>query len=323
MDFENAEGCMKKRMVIAGANGFMGLVLVDYFKAHYDIHIITRKPLAIAETTNHLWDGKTLGEWAKTLDGAEVLINLAGRSVNCRYNEKNKQEIFESRTYSTKILGEAISKTAKPPKVWLNSSTATIYRHAEDRAMDDETGEIGTGFSVEVAKLWEKTFFDAPTPHTRKVAMRTAMVLGKHGGVLPVMANLVRYGLGGTMASGRQYVSWVHEYDVCRAVEFLIASRLEGTVNLSAPNPLPNALFMKQLRQHLKQPFGLPSTKWMLEIGAVFLQTETELILKSRRVTSTRLEAAGFRFVFPELQQTLTDLLPDSAHSVKPHDTKK
>jgi uncharacterized protein len=300
---------MKPRMVIAGANGFMGLVIADYFKPRYDVHTLTRKPLTIAETTNHLWDGKTLGDWAKTLDGAEVLINLAGRSVNCRYNEENKKEIFDSRTQSTNVLGDAIAKASNPPKVWLNSSTATIYRHAEDSPMDDETGEIGKGFSVEVAKLWEKTFFDAATPHTRKVAMRTAMVLGKNGGVLPVLASLSRYGLGGTMASGRQYVSWVHERDVCRAAEFLIESGLEGTVNLSAPKPLPNAVFMKRLRQHLKQPLGLPSTRWMLEIGAVFLKTETELILKSRWVLPSRLEQSGFRFRFTELPSTLKDLL--------------
>jgi uncharacterized protein len=300
---------MKPRMVIAGANGFMGLVIADYFKPRYDVHTLTRKPLTIAETTNHLWDGKTLGDWAKTLDGAEVLINLAGRSVNCRYNEENKKEIFDSRTQSTNVLGDAIAGAKTPPKVWLNSSTATIYRHAEDRPMDDETGEIGTGFSVEVAKLWEKTFFDAATPHTRKVAMRTAMVLGKNGGVLPVLANLAHYGLSGTMASGRQYVSWVHERDVCRAAEFLIESGLEGTVNISAPKPLPNAVFMKRLRQHLKQPLGLPSTRWMLEIGAVFLKTETELILKSRWVLPSRLERSGFRFQFTELPSTLKDLL--------------
>jgi uncharacterized protein len=300
---------MKPRLVIAGANGFMGLVLIEYFKPHYDVQTITRKPLMIPETTNHLWDGKTLSDWASVLDGAEVLINLAGRSVNCPYNEANKKEIFDSRTNSTKILGEAIAKAKNPPKVWLNSSTATIYRHAEDRAMNDETGEMGSGFSVEVAKLWEKTFFDTPTPHTRKVAMRTAMVLGKHGGVLPVLANLARYGLGGMMASGKQYISWVHEQDVCRAVEFLIDSGLEGTVNISAPNPLQNATFMAQLRQHLKQPIGLPATKWMLEIGAVLLKTETELILKSRRVISTRLEAEGFRFKFPALKETFADLL--------------
>lgn len=300
---------MKPRLVIAGANGFMGLVLVDYFKPYYDVHTITRKPLTIAKTSNHLWNGKTLGDWAKALDGAEVFINLAGRSVNCRYNEKNKQEIFDSRKLSTRVLGEAITKAKNPPKVWLNSSTATIYRHAEDKPMDDETGEIGKGFSVEVAKLWEKTFFAASTPHTRKVAMRTAIVLGKNGGVLPVLAKLAKYGLGGTMASGKQMMSWVHEDDVCRAIAFLISSDLEGTVNISAPNPLPNKDFMQLLRQQLKQPFGLPSTKWMLELGAIFLQTETELILKSRWVISTKLEAAGFRFNYSDVKGVLEDLM--------------
>jgi uncharacterized protein (TIGR01777 family) len=300
---------MKARMVIAGANGFMGLVLVEYFKTKYDIHTLTRKRLEPLGTHNHLWDGKTFGDWASVLDGAEVIINLAGHSVNCRYSDTNKKEILDSRVNSTKVLGEAIAGAKNPPRVWLNSSTATIYRHAEDRPMDDETGDIGSGFSVNVAKAWEKMFFDAPTPKTRKVAMRTAMVLGKDGGVLPVLANLARYGLGGKMASGKQYVSWIHEQDVCRAIEFLIASDLDGTLNVSAPNPVQNKIFMSLLRKQVKQPIGLASTKWMLELGAIFLKTETELILKSRWVIPSRLEKAGFRFAFPELKGGLEDLL--------------
>lgn len=299
---------MKPRMVIAGANGFMGLVLADYFKTHYEIHTLTRKRLELPISHNHLWDGKTLSEWAKVLDGAEVLINLAGRSVNCRYNDANKKEILDSRVNSTKVLGEAIAGAKHPPKVWLNSSTATIYRHAEDRPMDDETDEIGSGLSVGIAKAWEQTFFDAPTPETRKVALRTAMVLGKHGGVLPVLANLARYGLGGKMASGMQYISWIHERDVCRVVEFLITGDLAGTFNVSAPQPVQNKTFMKLLRGQVKQPIGLASTKWM-KLGAIFLKTETELILKSRWVIPSRLEKAGFRFVFPELKGGLEDLL--------------
>lgn len=299
----------KPRLVIAGANGFMGLVLADYFKAACEIHTLTRKRLELPDINNHLWDGKTLGEWAKVLDGADVLINLAGRSVNCRYNEANKKEILDSRVNSTRVLGEAIDKAKNPPRVWLNSSTATIYRHAQDRPMDDETGEIGSGFSVNIAKAWEKTFFDAPTPNTRKVALRTAMVLGKHGGVLPVLANLARYGLGGKMASGMQYISWVHEQDVCRAIEFLITNDFEGTFNVSAPNPLQNKMFMELLREQTKQPIGLASTKWMLELGAIFLKTETELILKSRWIIPSRLQKAGFHFAFPELKGALEDLL--------------
>jgi uncharacterized protein len=300
---------MKLRIVITGANGFIGLVLIDYFKVHYDIHTVTRKPLILADTTNHLWDGKTLGDWAKALDSAEVIINLAGRSVNCRYHKKNREEILESRVNSTRVVGEAIADAKNPPKVWLNASTATIYRHAQDKPMDDETGEIGSGFSVNVAKAWEKTLFDAPTPSTRKVAMRTAMVLGKNGGVLPVLANLARYGLGGKMATGTQYVSWIHEQDVCRAVEFLMVNDLRGTVNVSAPHPAPNKIVMSLLRQRLEQPLGLPSSEWMLELGAVFLKTETELILKSRWVIPSRLQKAGFRFEFSELKGALEDLV--------------
>jgi uncharacterized protein len=218
---------------------------------------------------------------------------------------------LDSRLNSTRVLGEAIAKAKQPPKVWLNSSTATIYRHAEDRPMDDETGEIGSGFSVNVAKAWERTFFEAQTPDTRKVSLRTAMVLGKKGGVLPVLANLARYGWGGKMASGKQYVSWVHELDVCRAIEFLIASDLAGTFNVSAPNPVQNKLFMTLLRKQLKQPIGLASAKGTLELGAIFLGTETELILNSRWVIPSRLQKAGFQFAFPELETALKALLKE------------
>jgi uncharacterized protein len=216
-----------KRMVIAGANGFMGRALVEHFTG-YDIHTLTRRPLDILNTTNHIWDGETLGNWASSLDGAEVLINLAGRSVNCRYNQANQAAILESRVKSTAVLGTAVQQ-GLPPKVWLNSSTATIYRHAEDRPMTEQDGDIGSGFSVEVAKAWEKTLENAYTPHTRKIALRTAMVLGKGGGVLPVMANLARYGLGGSMGNGQQYISWVHEQDVCSSIEFLINSKTNSS----------------------------------------------------------------------------------------------
>jgi uncharacterized protein len=231
---------------------------------------------------------------------------LAGRSVNCRYNQKNRQDILESRILSTRVLGQAIENAKQPPEVWLNASTATIYRHAEDREMNEQNGEIGKGFSVEIAKAWESTLAQAITPKTRKVDLRTAMVLGLSGGVLPVLAQLVRFGFGGTFARGTQYVSWVHEHDLCRALEFLISQPLEGAVNIAA-QPQTNKVFMASLRKALSQPIGIPSTQWMLEIGAMILQTETELILKSRRVISTRLEQAGFRFEFLELESALKD----------------
>ncbi len=330
---------MKPIMVIAAANGYMGQVLMQYFRKDYKIFALVRSQpsqqvlqkfinmpvmdwFVWNETAqNHFdslqdiffvrWDGKTLGDWAKVLDGADVLINLAGRSVNCRYNQTNKREILESRIESTGILGEAVARAKKPPAVWLNSSTATIYRHAEDREMDEITGEIGKGFSVEIAKAWETTFAAAKTPQTRKVDLRTAMVLGLDGGVLPVLAKLVRFGVGGTMGNGGQYVSWVHEHDVCRAIEFLIAQPLEGAVNIAA-QPRQNKEFMALLRKALRQPIGIPSTDWMLEIGALVLQTETELILKSRRVVSTRLEQAGFRFSYPTFETALKDFFQGS-----------
>jgi hypothetical protein len=262
------------------------------------------------------WDGKSLGEWAKLVDGADVVVNLAGRSVNCRYHARNRRLILESRVNSTRVLGEAIAQCAQPPRVWLNASTATIYKHSIDRPMDEATGEIGAtpeandAFSVEVARAWEQALNQARTPDTRKVALRTAMVLGNgRNSVLPVLRLFARFGLGGKMASGRQFVSWIHEVDFCRAIEWLIAREdFIGPVNLAAPNPVPNREMMECVREVCRAPFGLPATRWMLELGAFFLRTETELIIKSRRVVPTRLMAAGFQFRFPHLREALVDL---------------
>lgn len=235
------------------------------------------------------------------MEGADAVLNLAGRSVNCRYNAKNRAEILDSRLDSTRVLGQAIAKSSAPPRVWLNSSTATIYRHAEDRPMNDETGEIGSGFSVGIALAWEQEFFATEVPRTRRVALRTAMVMGPQpGGPFVVFHRLAKLGLGGTLGSGRQMVSWLHDEDFCRAVKWLIEhDDISGPINVSAPNPLPNREFMREVRQAAGVPFGLPATRWMLEIGAVFLRTETELPLKSRWVLPSRLQAAGFEFEHP------------------------
>jgi uncharacterized protein (TIGR01777 family) len=238
------------------------------------------------------------------------VVNLAGRSVNCRYNARNRQEIYDSRLDSTRAVGEAIAACETPPPVWLNASSATVYRHALDRPMDEATGEIGTGFSVDVCLKWEQALRDAPTPRTRKVALRTALVLGPgEGGVMEAFLRLVRLGLGGTMGRGDQFVSWVHVGDFLGALDFLIDRQLEGAVNVAAPNPLTNREFMAALRRACRVPAGLPAAAWMLEIGAVFLGTETELILKSRRVVPGRLLAAGYQFRFPEAQEALHDLV--------------
>lgn len=269
-----------------------------------------------------VWDGETVGEWARELDGAEAVVNLAGRSVNCRYNPANRDEIYESRLRSTRAIGEAIAACAAAPPVWINSGSATIYRHALDRPMDEATGEIGTGFSVDVCLKWEKALNDAPTPATRKAALRSALVLGRGGGVMEAFLTIVRLGLGGTLGRGDQFVSWIHEADFARAVEWLIAHPdLEGPVNLASPHPVPNAEFMRTLRQVCRQPIGLPATEWMLEIGAIVLRTETELLLKSRRVVPTRLLESGFKFEYPELHRALEAIMDSaSAESAEPRE---
>ena len=227
------------------------------------------------------WDGRQLGGWAKELDGADVVINLAGRSVNCRYNQANRREIKESRIITTRLVGDAIAQAARPPRLWMNASTATIYRQAFDRVMDDVDGEIGGDeprlpstwrFSYDVATSWENAFFETLTPHTRKLALRTSMVMSPdRGGVFDTLLNLVRMGLGGSSGSGKQFVSWVHEVDFARAMEFLIArTDLEGRINITSPHPLPNRDFMAALRRAYGAPIGLPATDWMLEMGAFF-----------------------------------------------------
>jgi hypothetical protein len=306
------------RLIVPGGSGFLGRILTPWFGGRgWDVVVLTRRLEEVAAPARGVgWDGRTLGEWTRELDGAQAVVNLAGRSVNCRYHERNRREILDSRVFSTRVLGEAIARCASPPRVWLNSSTATIYKHSLDRAMDEETGEIGATpeakdvFSVEVAQAWESALAEANTPMTRKLALRTAIVLGADdGGVFRVLRRLVRMGLGGRMGSGRQFVSWIHEEDFCRAIEWLIGCEgFTGAVNLAAPAPVPNRELMRLLRQACGVPFGLPAACWMLEVGALLLRTETELIIKSRRVVPGRLLAAGFQFRFPTLPATLSDL---------------
>jgi len=308
----------KQDIVLAGGSGFLGQALANHFaKQNYDVVVLTRSPAKRDSPVKEVaWDGQTAGEWAAVLNGALAVVNLAGRSVNCRYHARNRQAILGSRVQTTRVLGDAIAQCAQPPRVWLNSSTATIYKHSLDQAMDERTGEIGAtreakdAFSVEVARAWEHTLNDARTPATRKVALRTAMVFGPgEGGVFRVLRRLVRLGLGGHMASGSQFVSWIHEEDFCRAIDWLVEREdLSGPVNLAAPGPVPNREMMRAFRRVCGARIGLPATRWMLELGACLLRTETELIIKSRRVTPARLMASGFQFRFPELEGALRDL---------------
>jgi len=308
------------RIVIPGGNGQVGHILARHFHAKSDeVTVLSRNP-APARWQTTAWDGVHEGDWIDTLDGADACINLAGRSVNCRYDDANRRAIIDSRVDSTRVLGRVIASLAKPPSVWLNASTATIYRHELERANDEITGVLGGNepgapdtwnFSIQVARAWEAAFEETPTPRTRKVALRSAMTMSPDpDGVFDVFLALVRRGSGGTVGSGRQYVSWIHDSDYIRATEFLIATdSLSGPVNLVSPNPLPNRDFQRVLREAWGTRIGLPTAEWMVEIGTFFMRTESELVLKSRRVIPTRLLNAGFSFHFPTWPEAAHDLV--------------
>ena len=313
-------GKKKLRIVIPGGSGQVGTLLAWHF--HGQGHVVTvlsRRPEP-APWRVVRWDAETEGGWVAELEGSDVCINLTGRSVNCRYGHKNRREIYDSRIVSTRLLNRVNAGLAEPPRVWLNSSTATIYRHSLDQANDEATGELGGGesgapdtwnFSIRVAKDWETAFFETETPRTRKVAVRSAVTFSAdRGGVFDVLSTLARRGLGGANGSGRQMVSWVHGVDFVRAVEFLIAREdLAGVVNIASPNPLPNAAFMLTLRRALGVPIGLLAPAWLIEIGCFFMRTESELVLKSRYVIPGRLCAAGFEFVFSDWEAAAADLV--------------
>jgi uncharacterized protein (TIGR01777 family) len=292
-----------KKVVIAGGSGFIGKYLKTKFEQ------LSYNVIAISRQKGFLnWN-----ETAKIVDAlnnSAILINLAGKSVNCRYTKENKQEILISRTSTTKMLGNAIEKCTNPPSLWINAGTATIYRHAQDRPMTENNGELGKGFSVNVAKAWEQAFFDFTLPHTRQVLLRMAIVLGKNEGVLKPLKNLVNFGLGGKHGSGNQMFSWIHIEDLFRIILFLNThEKLHGIFNCSAPNPVTNKILMQKLRESMNIKVGLPSPKWLLEFGAVFIKTETELVLKSRWVLPEKLLNADYHFNYPEIKMAINDLI--------------
>lgn len=307
------------KIVIPGGSGHVGNVLAREFHASgHEVVVLSRSPREAPWRTVR-WDGETLGDWVKEFEGADAVINLAGQSVNCRYTQENRKIITDSRVKSTRIVGEAIIRAWSPPRVWLQASTATIYAHRYDASNDEATGIIGGSepnapdtwrFSIDVATSWERALKESPTPQTRRVAMRSAIVMHPDAGSpFDILSRLVKFGLGGQAGDGRQFISWVHDQDFCRAVLWLIAhEELEGPVNIAAPNPLTNAEFMRILRDVWGAPFGLPAYEWMLELGAWALQSETELILKSRRVVPTRLLESGFTFRFPTWPEAAKDL---------------
>ena len=306
------------KIAIPGGSGQVGTLLARSFHAEGDdVVVLSRRPKHVPWRVVS-WDAATLGPWASEVDGADVVINLTGRSVNCRYTAANRKEILDSRVLSTRVIGQAIGQARQPPPVWLQASTATIYAHRYDAPNDEATGIIGGEepdapnswkFSIDVARAWEGTLSEATVPDTRKVALRSAMTMSPdRGGIFDTLLGLVRRGLGGIAGDGRQFVSWIHYEDFIAAIRWLIERDIAGVVNVAAPNPVPNAEFMRELRKAAGVGIGLPATRRMLEIGAILMRTETELILKSRRVVPRRLLESGFTFRYPDWRRAAVDL---------------
>ena len=307
------------KIVIPGGTGQVGTVLARAFhKGGNNVTVLSRRP-ANAPWRVVQWDGETLGDWVSQIERADVVINLAGQSVNCRYTTENRRILIDSRVKSTRVVGQAIAQANQPPRIWLQASTATLYAHRYDSPNDEATGIIGGAepdapetwrFSIDIVKRWEREVNEAATPVTRKVLMRSAIVMSPDpGGPFDTLLRLVRFGLGGRSGDGKQYISWIHDQDFMRAALWLIQhDEFDGPVNLAAPNPLPNSEFMRNLREAWGTTVGLPATKWMLELGAFLLRSETELILKSRRVIPRRLLQSGFTFQFPTWPEAARDL---------------
>lgn len=309
------------KVVIPGGSGQVGTILARAFHGEgHDVVVLSRRPDRRPRPWRVIaWDGATLGRWQREIDGCDVVINLSGRSVNCRYSVANREEILQSRLLATRVVGQAIATAVCKPRVWLQASTATIYAHRYDSPNDEHSGILGGHepeappswrFSIDVARQWERAFEDATADGTRKVGLRSAMTLSPDaGGVFDTLRALARRGLGGPAGDGKQFMSWIHYRDFIAAVRFLIKrDDIDGPVNVAAPNPLPNAEFMRTLREACGVRLGLPATRWMLEIGAFFMRTETELILKSRRVVPARLLESGFRFTYPDWTSAAYDL---------------
>lgn len=295
------------KIVIAGGSGYLGSVLAATFEKSRKV-----KP-TVGRVKTCVWDGRTVGTWYHELDGADVLINLTGRSVDCRYSEANRNDIMESRVSSINVLKTVWPLLRNPPSSWIQMSSATIYRHAQDRPMTELDGEVGDGFSVDVCRIWENSLVQSNLGATRKIILRTSIVLGRTGGALPVLTRLCRAGFGGKIGTGMQMVSWIHEEDFASVVTWLIERPdVSGTLNCTSPWPLPNALFMEVLANAVRAPLRISIPKWLLRIGAFLVRTETELVLKSRWVLPARLVSEGFIFKYSRLRNALTPLFYDS-----------
>jgi uncharacterized protein (TIGR01777 family) len=323
------------RILLPGGSGQVGTILAWHLHAKgHEVTVLSRTPHAQASHPwrTLAWDGLTPGPWTAEIDRSDAVIHLSGRSVNCRYNAANRRAIFDSRIKPTLLLGEVIAASPTPPRLWINASTSTFYRHALDRTQDEFTGELGDlpsergtrepanlpetwSFSIDVASRWEQAFLSIRTPRTRKIRLRSSMVMSPDpGGVFSVLSILARAGLGGSIGSGRQFVSWMHDLDYCRATDLLLAQpeiteETGGIVNMTAPEPLPNRDFMRALRQAWHMPISLPAAEWMIAIGTFLMRSESELVLKSRRVVPTLLLKHGFEFAYPAWPAAAQDLV--------------
>jgi hypothetical protein len=303
---------MNRTVVLAGASGFVGRHLSDHY-ARGGAHVRT---IGRGGGADAGWDDPA--RLAEVLDGSALLVNLAGRSVSCRYTKRTADEIFSSRVQTTAALGEALAACAAPPSLWVNASTGTIYRDARDRPMDEVGGEIGTGFSVSVAQAWERALFDSAAP-VRKVALRMSIILGPGGGAVNPLINLARVGLGGRMGDGGQVFSWAHVDDVAGAIDHLVARpEIAGPVNVAAPHHVTNAELMDAVRTSVGRRRGLPTPAWLLELGARVIRTEPELVLKSRWVEPGVLRESGYVFAHPTLDGTLADVVDRSPRGLLP-----
>ncbi|SEC84533.1 hypothetical protein SAMN04489761_3752 [Tenacibaculum sp. MAR_2009_124] len=286
------------KIIIAGGTGYLGKLLIEYYRKDEEnqIYVLTRSHILNKGNVHYLyWDGATIGYWVSFLENSDVLINLSGKSVNCRYTTSNKRDIYDSRLLSTDLLCRTVKHLDCPPKVFIQSSSATIYKHSEKKFMTELDGDIGIDFSMDVCKKWEQVFNSHHLPKTKKIITRTSIVLGNKGGAFPLMKKLVKAGLGGIQGKGTQYVSWISEGDYVKAIDFLL-DKEEGVYNLCVPNPIPNNTFQKILRKKLNVLFGLNLPKILLKIGASIIGTETELLLKSRKVYPERLLNMGYNF---------------------------
>jgi uncharacterized protein len=303
----------KTKLILAGGSGYLGTILAEYFKNEYrEILVLSRGQERTNKNIRYAnWDAEHSGAWQNELENSSVVINLTGKNVNCRYTEKNKKEILLSRVNATKLIGETIQKLKSPPHLWINLTSSTIFRHSEDKQMTEEdVNEYGNDFSVGVCKAWEESFYSFSFAKTRQVALRVGMALGNTGGVFPVLKRLVKFGLGGKMGKGNQFVSWIDDVDFLRMVRWAIENEnVSGTYNCTSPIPATNKELMKTLRDKMHIPIGIPAPEFLLEIGSFIIRTETELVSKSRNVIPAKAMKEGFTFHYPNIKDSIEHIL--------------